>query len=156
MLRACRTAGIHCAVDTCGLAPTETLLKVAEFTDLFLFDLKQMDSQIHQHFTGKPNEQILENITALAERGTALRIRLPLIPGINADDTNLRATAAFVAALPGIEEIDLLPYQSAAQSKYARLGLVNPGHDLVPPTDAEKDRALNIFTEHGLRVRLGG
>jgi pyruvate formate lyase activating enzyme len=156
MLRACRTAGIHCAVDTCGLAPTETLLKVVEFTDLFLFDLKQMDSQIHQHFTGKSNEQILENITTVAKRGMALRIRLPLIPGINSDDSNLHATAAFVAALPGVDEIDLLPYQSAAKIKYARLGLTNLGNDLVPPTAAEKDRAINIFTEHGLRVRLGG
>lgn len=156
MLKACGKENIHRAVDTSGQAPTGTLLEVAEHTDLFLFDLKQMDSKIHQRFTGKPNEQILKNITTLAETGNALRIRMPLIPGVNTDETNLRATGAFVSALSGVDEIDLLPYQGAAKSKYTRLGIENPGTQLVPPDAAEKNRAKDILNEYGLRVRFGG
>ncbi len=156
LLRACGKEQIHRAVDTCGHAPTDTLLEIAEHTDLFLFDLKQMDSEIHQRFTDKPNEQILKNIVALAESGKALRIRFPLIPGINTDEANIRATGAFVSALPGIDEIDLLPYQGAANSKYVRLGIENPGEKLAPPSAEEKTRAMEILKEYGLRVRFGG
>ncbi len=156
LLKACGKENIHRAVDTSGQAPTNTLLEVGEHTDLFLFDLKQMDSKIHQRFTGKPNEQILKNIKALAEAGNSLRIRFPLIPGVNTDETNLHATGAFVAALPGVDEIDLLPYQGAAKSKYTRLGIENPGAQLVPPTAVEKNRAKDILKEYGLHVRFGG
>ncbi len=156
VLKACGKGHIHRAVDTCGHAPTDTLLEIAEHADLFLFDLKQMDSDAHQRFTGVPNERILQNIAALVDAGTALRIRFPLIPGINTDEANIRATGAFVSALPGVGEIDLLPYQGAAKSKYARLGMENPGAKLVPPGAEEKTRTMEILKEYGLRVRFGG
>lgn len=156
LLKACGTEKIHRAVDACGQVPTETLLQIAEHTDLFLFDIKHMDSDIHQRVTGEPNEQILLNLQALAERGNALRIRFPLIPGINTDETNVRATGDFIATLPGVSEIDLLPFQSAAKSKYTRLGIENPGAELEAPGPEEKYRIASILKEYGLTAHFGG
>lgn len=156
LLKRCGEENIHRAVDTCGFAPTEILLTIAEYTDLFLFDLKHMNSEIHRLLTGEPNELIHENISRLAELGQAMRIRFPLVPGVNADEENVRATGAFVATLRGVDQIDLLPYQSAAISKYARLGMKNSGSELEPPSPEEKDRVASILKEYGLTVRLGG
>ncbi len=156
LLKACGKENIHRAVDTCGHAPTDILLEIAEHTDLFLFDLKHMDNDAHQRVTGKPNKQILQNIVALAEKGTALKIRFPLIPGINTDETNIRATGAFISALSGIDEIDLLPYQGAAKSKYTRLGMKNPGCDIEPPDSEEKKRIVALLSEYGLTTHFGG
>jgi len=132
------------------------MLAVAAHTDLFLFDLKHMDSACHERQTGKPNESILANITVVARLGKALRIRVPLIPGINADEANLRATGAFAAGLKGVDGIDLLPYQGSAKSKYNRLGMDNPGAAFVPPPEKDINRAIKILEPYGLTVRLGG
>ncbi len=156
LLKACGKENIHRVVDTCGHTSTDTLLEIAEHTDLFLFDLKQMDSDAHQRFTGVPNEQILKNITVLAKTGTPLRIRFPLIPGVNTDEANIHATGAFISTLPGVDEIDLLAYQGAAKSKYTRLGMENPGAKLTPPSAEEKNRTLEILKEYGLHVHFGG
>ncbi|MCF7848488.1 MAG: glycyl-radical enzyme activating protein [Kiritimatiellales bacterium] len=155
MLQACGKHDIHRAVDTSGFAPVETLMQIAAHTDLFLFDLKHMDSTAHQRFTGEPNEQILLNLSALANLGKPIRIRFPLVPGINADEENIRATGAFVSSLNGIDAIDVLAYQGAAKNKYARLGK-KTAKEAAPPGTAEKTRAIEILEEYGLKVRLGG
>jgi pyruvate formate lyase activating enzyme len=156
ILKACGKENIHRAVDTCGYAPTETLLQIAEHTDLFLFDLKHMDSDEHQRVTGEPNEQILQNITALAQTEAAIRVRFPLIPGINTDEKNVRATGAFIATLPGVNDIDLLPYHGAAKSKYDRLGMKNPDSDRVILDPDDRNRVVTILKEYGLTARFGG
>ncbi len=156
LLKACGDAGLHRAVDTCGFAPPETMLEIAAHTDLFLFDLKHMDSACHERLTGKPNELILANIAAVALLGKPIRIRIPLIPGINTDEANLRATGAFVAGLNGVDQIDLLPYQGAAQSKYNRLGMDNLGAAFVPPSENDINHAVGILETYGLAVHPGG
>src|SRR3712207_6877590 len=64
----CKQEGINTAIETCGYTKLETILKVAEFTDLFLFDVKHIDSQTHFELTGVRNEQILENLQELLRR----------------------------------------------------------------------------------------
>ena len=81
-LRECRRRGLHTAVDTCGLAPRETLLEIARLADLVLYDLKHMDSDRHLEETGVGNRAILDNLRALNESDANLWIRIPLIPGI--------------------------------------------------------------------------
>ena len=71
-LTACRERGFHTAVDTCGFAPTRTLLQIAAATDLFLYDLKLMDDFQHTQQTGASNEPILENLRELVDRSTAV------------------------------------------------------------------------------------
>lgn len=164
LLRACGRRGIHRAVDTCAYAETSLLLHIAKETDLFLIDIKHMDDAAHRRFTGVSNRRILANISTLAEYGHPLRLRLPLIPGINDDDANLRATGAFIAALPerthnatpGTRSVDVLPYHSAAKAKYAKLGKAYPGAD-IPPSDPQRVRhAVEILRQFGLTVHTGG
>jgi len=109
LLDECGKRGIHRAVDTAGLANTEIIQAVAKRTDLFLYDLKLMDSERHRKWVGVSNEKILENLKLLSETGEQIIIRIPLIGRVNDDAENMHATARFVASLSGESEPATLP-----------------------------------------------
>jgi pyruvate formate lyase activating enzyme len=122
-LRRVRRLGYHTAVETCGEARWEDLAATAEVADLFLYDLKQLDSARHKELTGAGNELILENLGRLLESGAEVKVRVPVIPGANDDPESVAALAEFVARHPRIERIDLLPYHSLGLHKYAALDI---------------------------------
>lgn len=157
LLDECGKRGIHRAVDTAGLANTEIILEVAKRTDLFLYDLKMMDSEKHQQWIGVPNEKILENLKILATTGAKIIIRIPLIGGVNDDAENMEATARFVAALSGEKKtVNLLPYHKIAQTKYQKLGRPDEFQLLEEPTKEAQTRAVSIFKQLGLEASIGG
>ena len=121
LLWACKAREIHTALDTCGYASWSVLDQVRRYVDLFLYDLKQMDDARHREVTGAPVGPILANLRALAEHGHAVRLRVPVIPGVNDDDESIRQIAAFAASLPRLDGIDLLPYHTTAADKYRRM-----------------------------------
>ena len=133
------------------------MLEIAKRTDLFLYDLKLMDSERHREWTGAGNKRILQNLTALAETGAAVQIRIPLIKGVNADDDNINATAAFVAALPGpARQISLLPYHDVAEGKFAKLGRDYQASPMTAPDAEDLARVIACFSSHGLTASVGG
>jgi pyruvate formate lyase activating enzyme len=160
LLVRCGRESIHRAVDTTLFAAPETVRRVAEHTDLFLVDLKQMDSAKHKRFCGVPNERILENLRMLAAEGKDIIIRIPLIEGVNADRENIEASADFLASLPGggVKEVDLLPYHDIGKGKHRKLGTVyNPEGIPMSTPDAEAiSEATRIFESRGIRVKIGG
>lgn len=157
VLDACGRRGIHRTVDTSGLAKTKTLLEVAERTDLFLYDLKMMDSKKHKEWTGAGNGKILKNLEALAESGAAIQIRIPLIKGVNDDDANIEATASFLADLPGVKrEVNLLPYHNVAEGKFAKLGRKYQTGAMAEPDTEDLERVVSRFSAHGLTASVGG
>jgi len=156
LLKECGRLGVHRAVDTSGFAPADVLLQVAEEADLFLFDLKLMDRDRHRLFTGVSNALILDNLRLLAERGTPVQVRLPLIAGVNDDVANLQAVGAFVAELPGVAAVDLLPYHGAAAAKYRELNLPYKGAHFAPAPPESLRGAMTILQQCGLAVRIGG
>lgn len=155
LLKECGKFDIHRAVDTSGYAETEVLFEVARHTDTFLIDLKLMDSDRHRLYTGVTNELIHANITALARGGHHLRVRLSLIPGINDDDENIERTGSFVAGLPGVTDIDILPYHRIATGKYTKLSIYYPIESFPPITREKVQHARSILEQFGLRVRCG-
>lgn len=156
LLDACGRRGIHRTVDTSGYADTTTIMAVAEKTDLFLFDLKVMDREKHERFTGVSNEKILSNLTLLAKKGANISIRIPLIPGINDDERNIEQTAAFVEKLPNIHAIHILPYHDAARNKYEKLDMDYHLGALEAPHESLIETILERFTRAGLEARIGG
>ncbi|HAQ21439.1 MAG TPA: glycyl-radical enzyme activating protein [Prolixibacteraceae bacterium] len=157
LLDECGRRGIHRAVDTAGLANTEILLEVAKRTDLFLYDLKMMDSERHREWTGAPNEKILENLKILAGTGVKMIIRIPLIGGINDDRENLTDTARFISELSGEKkEVNLLPYHKIAQTKYQKLGRPKEFQFLEEPPKETQLQAIAIFREWGIVASIGG
>lgn len=157
LLKTCGNERIHRAVDTSGYARWEILAAVAEYTDLFLYDIKHMDTELHEKFTGVSNEIILRNLQSLAGTGKAIAIRIPLIEGFNADEYNITKTAAFVASLPeNAHNIHLLPYHSIASKKYEKLGEKYDPGELREPSSETIAACIEIFRQHGLNAISGG
>lgn len=155
LLAACHAERIHTVVETCGYAGTHVVDRIARNVDLFLFDLKIMNSEKHRKFTGMGNHRILANLSLLAERGRAVIVRIPIIPGVNDDEDNLNAASRFLAPL-GLRDVDLLPYHQIASGKYSRLGLTYRMEDLLPPTEEHVQAIAARLRRDGLHVRIGG
>jgi pyruvate formate lyase activating enzyme len=156
LLKRCGMLGIHRVVDTSGLAPTAVILMVARHTELFLYDLKHMDSHRHQEYTGVDNTLILANLQALAQNGAAFRIRIPLLAGINDSNENIEATARFARGLTGLAGIDILPYHHFASAKYTKLKAGYRGERSHCPTREDIARVRNILEHSGHQVTIGG
>jgi len=156
MLKACGELDLHRTVDTSGFADSEVLLKIAEQTDLFLYDLKHMDPLKHQLYTGVSNEKILLNLELLARHGAQITIRIPVVPGMNDDKENIERVGAFLGRLPGIRQVHILPYHSVAQGKYRSLRTDFPLADVQPPTALQMEAIAERLQKNGLQVALGG
>ena len=151
--------GFHRTVDTTLFCSEENVKRVAERCELFLVDLKLMDSEKHRFYTHVGNEQILNNIRMLSEMGKKFWIRIPLIVGINADDENLEASAKFLTSLPTKPEmVNLLVYHDVGIGKHARLGTkYNPeAFPMEAPSEKMQQHALDILQRYGLNTKIGG
>ncbi|MEJ2040555.1 MAG: glycyl-radical enzyme activating protein [Desulfosarcinaceae bacterium] len=156
LLQACRAQGLHTAIDTSGHAPVETFLRLAGLADLVLFDLKLIDPARHKRFTGVDNHLILDNFRALGRTHPAVRVRLPLIPGVTDDEENIRAVAEVAHACKGLAGADLLPYHRIGDQKYDQLGMERRLADLATPTPGAVSAAQSLYRKYGLSVSLGG
>lgn len=156
MLSECRAAGLRTAVDTCGFACTDVLLEVAGLTDLVLYDLKLMDDERHRKYTGVSNAPILENLKALVAVQPNVWLRVPVIPGVNDGDDDLRATASFAAGLHNVRQVNLLPYHKIGLSKSRRLSKTNTMESVEPPSRERMEGAAEIFRGCGLTTKIGG
>jgi pyruvate formate lyase activating enzyme len=156
LLSACKDRDIHTTLDTCGFAAWETLDRIRGFVDLFLYDIKMMDDTKHRELTGVPNDLILKNLQRLSEQGHNIILRLPIIPGANDDDTNIRRTGEFAATLLGPNQVDILPYHRTAADKYSRLNRTYEFSEIRPPSNEDVARIAQILRGFGLQVRIGG
>ncbi|MBL7168190.1 glycyl-radical enzyme activating protein [Candidatus Bathyarchaeota archaeon] len=154
LLEAARDEGVHTALDTSGYSPWRVLEGVLEFTDLVLYDLKQMDSEVHKALTGVTNELIIENLRRLDGHGLPIWIRIPLIPGRNDGDLNLQAIGELLSELANVERVEILGYHRLAESKYERAGMEYTLKGLKPPTEEEVESRRQILLVHGLSERV--
>jgi pyruvate formate lyase activating enzyme len=122
LFRKCRHAGIHTCIETSGCAAESAWRQVLPYTDYVLYDLKHMNSVKHRQYTGKPNSLILANAKMVAESGVETLFRMPIIPGINDDEQNIKDTADFLHKLGNnVLRIELMPYHRLGKGKYESL-----------------------------------
>ena len=155
-MRLLRQESVHTALDTCGFAQWQDLLEASAQANLVLYDLKLMDDARHQTVTGVSNRLILQNLQALSVIHRNIWIRVPIIPGINDDESNLDATADFLVALPGIRQVQLLPYHPTGEAKFARVGLVCASQGTPSPSIPRLETLAARFRAKGLTTTLGG
>jgi pyruvate formate lyase activating enzyme len=157
ILEACRARRIHTAVDTCGYGSADEIKAFAQVTDLFLYDLKVMDSARHEAETGVANDQILANARLLDALGAHMWVRLPLIPGVNDDAGSLAAIGRFVRDLRSVEAVQVLPYHRAGEGKLKRLGRTTALPIVLGAGPQAVERAAEgLRRETGKPVTVGG
>ncbi len=155
LLKACKENGMHTALDTTGFAKCELVKKTLPYVDLFLFDLKHMDSKKHQAVIEVPNERILENARLIADSGGKLQVRIPVIPLFNDSKENIKETGEFCKSLgAAVTVIQLLPYHNLGNMKYERLGKKAVLLEAIPPSNEKMQELKAILEGMGLPVSI--
>ncbi len=136
LLRLAKEAGLHTALETSGCSKWEDLERIRPFVDLFLYDYKETDSDLHKQFTGVSNHLILDNLKRLNDTGASVILRCPIIPGCNDREDHFQAIGRLADALPCITGVDIEPYHPLGRSKSLDLGMEYPLGDLsFPPQE---------------------
>ena len=120
LLRKFKDAGVHTAVDTCGFATQAVYDVLLPVTDLFLYDLKLFDDDLHRIFTGQSNERIHSNFAYLVSKNAHIWVRTPIIPGATDTDENIRGLASWIGNK--VEKWELCAFNNLCKDKYSRLG----------------------------------
>lgn len=156
ILKACKEKGINTAIESTGFSDFYKIEPLLENLDLFLMDIKHIDSAKHKAFTGVPNDIIKRNAPSIAKACKELIIRVPVIPTFNDTPQEISDIASFAASLSGVKEIHLLPYHRLGYDKYVGLGREYTMGD-VPLLSQEKISELKMAAEKsGLIVKIGG
>ena len=149
LLMKLKEQGIHTAVDTCGMVSKKAIDEVLPYTDIFLYDIKAVDAEIHKKCTGFTNEAILENIKYIDSLGKQVEVRYPYVPGYNSGE--VEAIAEFLSGLKNLTKVRVLAYHNFAGSKYDSLDMENTMPGTVP-TNEEVEKAREIIRGYGITV----
>jgi len=155
ILRLIKKEGIGTCIETAGNVPWLNFEKVLPYTDLFLYDVKFLDPQLHTKWTGCSNRLILENLEKLVRFDKEIIIRIPLIPGIN-DGPEFRAIIDRVSEFESIKEIHILPFHQLGSSKYEQMGMDYSMIDHREENDEMVRECEQYAIKKGFRVSVGG
>ncbi len=151
-LEICKARHVHTALETCLYAPKEALESLVPFVDLFICDMKIMENEKHRQYTGVSNEVIKKNLEYLLASSREVLVRMPLIPGINDDEKNLTEMAHFLKSHGRETKIEILPYHSFGEPKYAQLGRQYEMSEISPPSKDALEEALRFLSAQGLEI----
>jgi len=152
ILFACKKQHIHTAVDTSGYTSWRNINSILPLVDLFLYDVKMMDTKKHKKYTSVFNGKVLDNLQKLSGEKTTIKVRIPLIPGVNDDDENLRLLGSYLASLPRLEGVELMPYHEIGVAKYQALGMHYQMRDTISPTDEQIAYVEELLSGYHLPV----
>jgi glycyl-radical enzyme activating protein len=156
LLSAARAEHLHTCLDTCGCNEPGVFVELLPFVNLFLWDYKATGSERHRELTGVPSEQILANLEALYSRGARIRLRCPMVPGVNDTPDHFHALGELARRYPRLEGVEVLPYHDTGRYKYGLLGLPVPELMTHVPTDDDKARWRQTLEEVGVSPRGSG
>lgn len=145
---------VHTALDTCGAVSLSVLQKVIPWVDIFLYDIKAIDEDVHIAWTGLTNKNILENLRYLDSMDIPVEIRVPYIPTLT--NTQIHKIGEFLSTIHVVTKVKVLPYHDFAKSKYDALGQVYEIPDLPRPSKEEINNTVRILESYGLRAENGG
>lgn len=148
LLKQAKQSSIHTCVETCGFSKTKNILKIAEFTDIFLYDWKLTNSQLHKEYTGVSNSLILENLKQIDETKSKIVLRCPIIPSVNDTEEHFRGVADIANLLKNILAIEIEPYHSLAKNKYIKLGKEEAVYSFEQPDEQQTENWISQIQKH--------
>jgi pyruvate formate lyase activating enzyme len=153
-----KQAGFHTTVDTSGYVMREILQSVMPVTDLFLYDVKHTDPEVHKRFTGVSNGLIISNLDMLLAEGKDVMIRIPVIPGVSAGAAYMETLRSFIDSRNNghIKGINLLPYHKTGSSKYRRFEMEDRMASVTQMSNGHLDEYIDILSPLGIHVKKGG
>jgi pyruvate formate lyase activating enzyme len=155
LLKACRDNNISTAVETSGHIDTDTLLDISQFVNVFLYDIKHLNTESHKKYVGVSNDKILSNLETLSANGSHIIARVPLVPGFNMDLDFIKRLGTKITAL-SIKEVHLLPYHDLGMRKYRLLGMPYLMWKTDPPKIEKIKEIKKFLKQMGLDVVVHG
>lgn len=149
LLQACKRESVHTCLESVLYCREEILADIAPFVDIVYTDVKHMDPARHAELTGVDNQVILSNIRMMARMGKPLVIRIPVVPGYNDGEDNLRATAEFIRndLDNRVLQVQLLPYRPLGREKYKALGMEDPMDQVTPWERSEYEKEIHRLAD---------
>ncbi len=155
LLKKCKKSQIHTIVDTSGEATWKNFEKIQNYVDLFLYDLKIIDEELHKKYTGVSNKRVLKNLNQLIAGGNNIELRIPLIPNITDTDSNINDIVNFISNLSEIPAVTLLAYNPLNRDKLDRFCLENPLDKLKIQSKQKLLEIKQQFLDKEINVTLG-
>lgn len=144
ILKLCKENAIHTVVDTAGNVPWEYFQKIMAYTDLFLYDVKTTDNDVHKKNTGVGNLRILDNLSNLLKSGKTVWVRVPVVPGVNDSDEEMARIKKLFEEWGYPEKVEFLPYHAMGEHKYASLGRETEKFEVPNKEKIEKLRKIVV------------
>ena len=142
ILKKCKKSGINTAVDTAGNVKSEYFDRIIPYTDTFLYDVKAASEDLHIRGTGVSNKKILENLKRISDDGRSdVIIRVPVIPGFNADISEMQKIAQVLKGI-NCKKAELLSYNPMSKHKYDALGMKFTDYPVLKEGEIEKFQTL--------------
>lgn len=156
LLKTAKERGINTAMESTGFADFSVISRYLPYLDLYLMDIKHMNSAKHKEFTSQPNELILENARKITDAGTRLIVRTPVIPTFNATKEEIGEIAKFASSLKGVTQMHILPYHRIGTDKYKGLNRDYSLTGIEPPSKELMNDLLEVVNSYGLKGQIGG
>ena len=148
--------GISVVIDTSGFASTENFARVLPYTDLFLYDLKMIDDEKHQRYTGVSNKQVLTNLKYLSELGARIELRMIMVKGVNMAQEDITEAISWIRKEQiRLSGITLLPYHDFGRDKYRRLNR-ECTQNFEKPSEEDLNHIKNMLEDSGYKVTIQG
>ena len=149
LLKRLNDEGVNTAVDTCGFVSRAAIDAVMPYTDIFLYDIKAVDGDVHKACTGQDNDIIIENLKYIDSRGKKIEVRYPYVPDYNSNQAE--KIGELLSGIKNLVGIRVLGYHKYAGSKYASLDMENTLPEAMP-SDEELETAKDIIKSFGIKV----
>ena len=156
LLKTAKERGINTAMESTGFADFSVISRYLPYLDLYLMDIKHMNSAKHKEFTSQPNELILENAKKITDAGARLIVRTPVIPTFNATKEEIGEIAKFASLLIGVTQMHILPYHRIGTDKYKGLNRDYSLTGIEPPSKELMNELLEVVNSYGLKGQIGG
>lgn len=157
ILKACKSRGIHTAIETCGQASWEIYKELSKYVDLFLYDLKHIDPDEHKNLVGVNNYKILTNMAKLFSINANIIVRMPMVKGLNDQEWALKGAMKFINKISegkNLKGIEILPYHKLGVNKYQQLGKEYSIKEDLTYSQSELEKIEDFVKEFDLPVQV--
>lgn len=157
LVKELKNSGISVAIDTCGVVQFDIIEMILEYVDIFLYDLKFIDTDLHLKYTSVGNELVLDNLKKLSNANANINLRLIMLDGINTDEKTINETIKWLKDENiKVSTINLLPYHSFGRDKYKRLKMNYDESVFITPGDDTLNVIKTMFENEGFKTAIGG
>ena len=156
LLQELKKWGINVNIETSLHVIWENIGRCIGLVDTFLVDLKHTNQDKFKAFTNGDAKLVMDNFKKLNNSEVNVIVRIPVIPGFNHTESEMRQMVEFVSTLKNVTEIHFLPYHTFGAEKYRMLGMEYPFGSEKQVQDSELSSYIGFAQLKKFHTKIGG